>query len=342
MKKVYFIVAILVSLLVFTGCTQFLDTNGINNNDSFQNALSTRSIEGITNENIVNENIAYDYQIVAGQNQYIGQVNVYNDEDNIYVEFFLNDSWVALESHFDINKTDYVPGKYQFGESYNPGTSYDIFVVPIPEEDIVIINLHLSVVNVVTGQSETAWGVKLTNYVPGSEVPQRDSSDTLFTTKEVKGKWYGYIVYEIQDVSEPPVEYSSETAWAVGNETFINLGISTRWGWVITFDGNSLRTPIYAAAGRNDITKGTLVGYLDISFADGNLNISYSFNDIYYADVLHLFVGSVYPDTAAPGQYPYIIEDNNIESYSFSIPLDYVPDINSPVYIAAHSNVYPF
>ena len=69
--------------------------------------------------------------------------------------------------------------------------------------------------------------------------------------------------------------HSGETAWMFGNKGFIkdlNLG-SANWGWsfeVGILKGTEARTiftqPIYAGAAQEDITKGYLVGWVDVSW----------------------------------------------------------------------------
>jgi hypothetical protein len=333
-KKLYVLVLGLISVFVFAGCSQILPTeDSVYNDISSSEMFISRSIASTST-------LSSEYEVIAGQNKYIGKVVVSNTQTELNVEFMLNDPWKAVQSHLDLNIDTYVPGQYQYKKEYDPSVNYDKFTLALPSGTTGKILLHLSVINVLTGQSETAWAVKLTNYTPGSSVPQTDSTDTLFTTKEAKGKWYGYILYT--PVFPPIAEVKSETAWAYASKTFIGLNISTRWGWIITFDGNKLSTPIYAAAGKNDITKGTLVGTLTVEFLNEKLYVSYSFSGEYYADVLHMYYGQTYPTIAAPGQYPAIKEGTNIKSYTFEIPLSYTPSTTVPLYIAAHSNVYPF
>ncbi|CAK8725232.1 hypothetical protein GMJAKD_15950 [Candidatus Electrothrix aarhusensis] len=60
-------------------------------------------------------------------------------------------------------------------------------------------------------------------------------------------------------------ECRHETAYALGDKTFIDLGItSSRWGWQITVNESDklLSFPLFAGAGQNDITQGTEVGIL--------------------------------------------------------------------------------
>jgi hypothetical protein len=61
----------------------------------------------------------------------------------------------------------------------------------------------------------------------------------------------------------PVIEYKEETAWAWGTYSFNDLVGANKWGWYLdakigTFD-------VYAAAGRNDINKGVLIGTVQVS-----------------------------------------------------------------------------
>jgi predicted ribosomally synthesized peptide with SipW-like signal peptide len=66
------------------------------------------------------------------------------------------------------------------------------------------------------------------------------------------------------------IEVEGETAWAFGSnkysDSFIDLGISNKWGWVVYYKvGSSDFTAyLYAGAGQNDLSKGTVVGTVTI------------------------------------------------------------------------------
>lgn len=66
------------------------------------------------------------------------------------------------------------------------------------------------------------------------------------------------------------IEVDGETAWAFGgdeySDSFIDLGISNKWGWVVyyTVGAPDLTADLYAGAGQNDLSKGTFVGTVTI------------------------------------------------------------------------------
>ncbi|UCG12736.1 MAG: hypothetical protein JSU72_20050, partial [Deltaproteobacteria bacterium] len=75
---------------------------------------------------------------------------------------------------------------------------------------------------------------------------------------------------------------------------------------------------LYAGAGQNDLTKGTLVGNVSVDYAGGCVNVTYSVDPGYYLGETHLWVGydplpevtrggrTMYTD--APGQFPHGID----------------------------------
>ncbi len=102
----------------------------------------------------------------------------------------------------------------------------------------------------------------------------------------------------------------TETAYALGEQTFIDLGITNaRWGWQVTVeDGEDFTTPIYAGAGQNDITKGTEVGELAVSYLDGELSVTYLMLDGFVMQDLHLNVSEDDLVSIAPGHYTVVKE----------------------------------
>ncbi|MGX1930484.1 hypothetical protein [Flagellimonas sp. 2504JD4-2] len=109
-----------------------------------------------------------------------------------------------------------------------------------------------------------------------------------------------------------------ETAFARGNDgntCFLDEGFS-RWGWTIgpLSEGTSATYEIYSGAGQCDISKGELVGTVDVSYAVGDVEVTYNFFDGVVVSETHTYAGNdMFPTkngdpTVAPGQYS--IEDN--------------------------------
>jgi uncharacterized repeat protein (TIGR01451 family) len=147
--------------------------------------------------------------------------------------------------------------------------------------------------------------------------------------------------------------YMDETAWAYGaqyanaNWDYVN---NRFWGWTngpltegdYVFD-------IYAAAGQNDLSKGTLVGELLVSYHGGTVTVTYTMFDENYLSEVHLWVGSTpLPEvkqgkktsyTNAPGRFPYsgsagFVPGSNQTEWTWT-----GTGFTGPIYVAAHSVV---
>ncbi|WP_339709464.1 hypothetical protein [uncultured Kriegella sp.] len=103
-----------------------------------------------------------------------------------------------------------------------------------------------------------------------------------------------------------------ETAFARGvdGETcFIENGFN-RWGWTIgpIAEGNYTYN-VHAGAGQCDISKGELVGTVDVSYQNGNVDVTYNIDPSLEVKETHTYAGNaMYPTkngspTVAPGQY---------------------------------------
>ncbi|WP_190808478.1 hypothetical protein [Flagellimonas sp. S3867] len=122
-----------------------------------------------------------------------------------------------------------------------------------------------------------------------------------------------------------PALASCETAFARetnGDNCFIDNGFK-RWGWTIgpISDGHNESYEIYAGAGKCDISKGTFVGTVDVSYIGGEVEVAYNFLDGVVVNETHTYAGNtMFPTnkkgktTVAPGQYS-IQEDLGDEIY---------------------------
>ena len=124
------------------------------------------------------------------------------------------------------------------------------------------------------------------------------------------GKQVVIIPYPLE--CEPELE--CETAFArdaEGENCFLDNGFS-RWGWSLNIPGPGVYEgyEIYAAAGQCDISKGELVGTVDVSYSvDGIVSVTYNIDPAYTVEETHTYAGNaMFPtkngaDTVAPGQY---------------------------------------
>jgi len=103
-------------------------------------------------------------------------------------------------------------------------------------------------------------------------------------------------------------------------------------------------TTLWAGAGQNDTTKGTNVGTVTVSIEGNSLCVTYDIlNADCYLTEVHLYIGKDFPESAAPGKFPYkeVFIDNTTKSFAFPpIPLlDFDAACGDTLYIAAHAKV---
>jgi len=118
-------------------------------------------------------------------------------------------------------------------------------------------------------------------------------------------------------------ETGCETAFAFGNNTFIDLELTnSRWGWANEFtdvqDG-TYTLDIWAGAGQNNTSSGTLVGLLTIEVSGSDVTATYDMNSGFTMSETHLYLGDNPPSTIAPGQYGNTNNLNGATSDSFSV-----------------------
>lgn len=166
-------------------------------------------------------------------------------------------------------------------------------------------------------QTETGWGA-------GSQI----------TTG---GSWATYFSYTVTCVTPPPPPstLTCDTAYGYGSTTFIDLGLTkSRWGWQIgPLSPGSYTQPIYAGAGKNDISKGANVGQLSIEYDGAAAKVSYSLSAGYVLQGTHLYVGTSPVSTISPGQYGNTHDLDNVSSDSFTVG----GFSGQPIYCVAHA-----
>jgi len=167
-------------------------------------------------------------------------------------------------------------------------------------------------------ETQTGWGA-------GTQINSRGSWATYFT----------YTVSCDAPPPPPPSALSCETAYAFGDRTFIQLGLTqSRWGWQVgPLAPGSYTQPIYAGAAQNDITKGQLVGQLSINYDGSSVTVGYQLDAGYVLDATHLYVGTSNVSTISPGRYGSTHDLDNASSDSFTVSgFD-----GQPVYVVAHA-----
>jgi hypothetical protein len=158
--------------------------------------------------------------------------------------------------------------------------------------------------------------------------------------------WTGYASgYEKQSllafsIEPTPPEISCETAYAKGPNATCFLDIPNKqgnnWGWTNYIAGAFTGTqswPIYAGAGQCDVSKGTQVGTLDVTYNGTTVTVFYNINSGFTLDETHLWIGSgMLP--VKKGKY---VSNPGGFNYNGQNPVSV--NIAAPFYIAAHSVV---
>lgn len=146
---------------------------------------------------------------------------------------------------------------------------------------------------------------------------------------------------------EDVVEPNCETAWGFGealNEIpavvvpqgkgFREIKI-TKWGWYFEVPaGEGIEVDLWAAAGQNDLNKGTKAGTVKVSRDGDEICVEFDLETGFTLDEAHVWYGTDLAELvkiqAAPGQFQLPDEDGN---------LCFEWDEDEAVYIAAHGVV---
>ncbi|WP_367363390.1 hypothetical protein [Mesotoga sp.] len=173
-----------------------------------------------------------------------------------------------------------------------------------------------------------------------------ENTATLVT--ETDELWDEAVVEIKLTPTNPETWIKEETAWAKGNTTFIDLGISNKWGWVFDYEigQNKSQFELWAGAAQNDTSKGTLVGYVEVYNDSDSLYVKYTINEPGWVILkTHLYVGETNPTTADPGQLGYqsgdsgqpVISSSGVLSYTFEIDNGWTD--GTDLKLAAHAEV---
>ncbi len=266
----------------------------------------------------------------------VGTVTVGNDENSLYVTYELTGDYWIDDAALYVGPADDVPGTlygngtgsfspWNFPYKYFPWNPVQTktFVVDLSTlEDCFLVVAYAYVQDVSTGDYYFIFG-KNNNKTPGF-----------------------YFDYCKQSCEEP----TCETAFAYGYDLahcFSEYGFNN-WGWT-----NGELTPgtydfeLWAGAGQCDLSKGTLVGTLNIDYDGSIATVTYSMDAGFTLDETHLYIGNEpLPKkkngqyTVAPGQYPYKHDDlNGVSSDTYV-----VDGLLGDIYVIGHAvacGIYP-
>lgn len=213
MKKSYYLIALALILgLALSGCSLLSDVGQVPTTE--QSGITYLTKGGPT------EAGADEFVLYAGQNIEVGVVKVWNDTQNLYVKYVINDpDWCLTETHLHVakyfadipqtKKGNPIPGQFDYKDEYDCVKESDLYTIPLdqelmPCETELFIAAH-AVVQMREIQEETAWG-----------------GEDTFNDKN----WATYFEYTIQ------CEYEEE--WPEGGTTtvaFEDLPLSQGNDW---------------------------------------------------------------------------------------------------------------
>lgn len=291
------------------------------------------------------------FDLLAGQSINAGSVCVNTDGTNLNVTYATTGGWQLTETHLwignnfgDLPQTktgNPVPG--QFPHKSGNITGQIIYTVSIP--------LSSPIINFSCPSNDVTY------YLAGHATVRKAKSDGTYQTETgwaagspitSKGSWATFSTFTLHcfDPIKPPVgETKCETAFArysAANISFLDLSFQ-RWGWTNgPLAPASYTMDLYAGAAQSDISKGTWVGTLDVSYDGSNAHVTYNTENGWWMQETQLYVGNdrlpkfkqgrSLVETVAPGQYPSIhdvLDHVTTDSYMVSI--------TGNIYVVAHA-----
>ena len=284
--------------------------------------------------------------MLAGQHIPAGQVCVEVDQtqENLLVSYEMEDGWQLVEAHLwaglnianmpqtkngspKIGNFPYVASGLSGAEGHTFTVPLTVFGAAQPCDVTALLAAHAALRKDLGGgvyQTETGW-------LEGDLIA-------------LKGSWAMkssvFFTCPVDAVLPPPAECKDETAYAVGDRTFIDIGITnSRWGWELAVsDGEEVNADIYAGAAQNDTGKGTKVGVLHVSRAGETVSVSYEMDSGYTMGETHLYVGKTEIATTSLGQYgnQHDLTEAGTDSYTVTVS---GADPAKPLYVVAHAVV---
>lgn len=298
-------------------------------------------VTGVVSQQVAMVDAPDCYVMVAGQTMDAGTICVDMMDDTLEVTDHATGDWKIYEAQVWIGDgLDEMPqtptgnpkiGNFPYKAEDLGGVSAYTFSIPLsdlgPEEELCDVEFYL------------AAHATLGRMVEGEEEMQFETAWSDGMGFNVRGSWamVSTFVFTCDQEPEPPVAgFECETAFAYGDTTFIELGLTNgRWGWMVTIEEFGVySTPIYADAGGNDISKGVHVGDLNYEYDGAQLFVSYDMFEPFVLEKTHLYVGDVPVGTTAPGRF------GNQHDLDLSESDSYVVDIVADtVYRVAHAVV---
>lgn len=132
----------------------------------------------------------------AGQTTIIGELAVWNDEENLYLEFSLTGTWVMEESAISCsllppNKNP-PPGQFPYKSAHNPNVNYYLYTIPLASADSPVHDWPVGTELYILAHAAVKSGAKCEETAWAGDIEWTGP-----------GKWFWYLKYTIQ----PPSSY---------------------------------------------------------------------------------------------------------------------------------------
>ncbi|MBN1897317.1 MAG: hypothetical protein JW827_00950 [Spirochaetes bacterium] len=137
MKRAFLFVVSIVALgLFFTGCGK--DTNPFN--VDLEDSLTRKVVPGDPGDNPAICGEPIEVILYSGRHINVGSVKVWNDENNLYVQYTTIDGWMMKKTHLSVavsldgipqKKGNPRPRKFPYKRKYNKPITEDTYVIPL-------------------------------------------------------------------------------------------------------------------------------------------------------------------------------------------------------------------
>lgn len=246
----------------------------------------------------------------AGQTIVAGDVIFSNDDDYLYIDIYAHNGAIMAEGHVyiyedeeDVPSSRPAPGQAPYvQEDVNSDEMH--FVIPWTIEYMEDV---FPVVHVAFASGTNDDGVPV-----GGETAyagENPGEETWFYYMDHIFDGYWDCPDDPGPGPEDP-ECGCETAYAYFDQYSIPFSEKgSPWGWYAEFMEGEF--PLYAGAGRNMISKGTLVGHITVDLEG---NVEYEMLPGYHINVeddgleTHFYIGPEVPERI-PGLWNFIVED---------------------------------
>jgi hypothetical protein len=348
-----------ITTLLFVGCNNTINEPNINSdvfNEGLLELFTAPAGDGlpvIIEPGITICGTSHTVDLWAGQSTDAGSVTIYNDDTNFYVTVYSDfgyqegidqlKMWVGGDlANLPRNDSgNPAPGSFPYKLTTTGGTTYT-FTIPLN---------NLSLVNDCGDQIY----VVIHADVLADDGNGGTTNETAFggdTGGNTGSRWWYYTTYTIQCCTPPTAFDYSETAFAKGGWIFASgqkanpdslesLQLTRhRWGWAINvpLENGQSNYEIWAGAGLNNTTHGTLVGTLTLTTSTTQVTVEYTLEDGFNMQEAHIYANDFTPTTIAPGQYGHTVYfDPIVSTYAETFNVSDIDD--DGIWIIAHAVV---